>query len=518
MGGMKRAITVVLLIALTTSTPIPATAGKWAKGLYAKSITDVYKVYYNRYTKGGKKGKPVLFQFGVGDFSGDGLPEIVLGGPILDHKTSGQLYTRMKTFVISPSKKGKFSLYKPMHNVMPYSDNARHTIIADFNGDNRNDLFIVDHGYDAEPFPGDQNVLVLSRGKRKFFNAKTRVPKLKDFSHGAGAGDVDGDGDIDLFIAQSRYEGSSHHYFLENRKGRFVRVPNGKWIDKSLSKIATGTSAPGGGIDRLSTAGLEDIDGDGQIDLILVTGKGEALHNTRIVFGQKGKFRQSNVVELPADRFFGNKNITRNYIADDIDGNGLKDLILLHIADIGGSQKGVSLQVLSQTKKRKFQDKTKRYIPFGGSTKKAEWSYALHLVDLNNDKRKDLVVQSLGSLMATGGGFPPRVFLQQKNKQFKPVPNRNLTGDHNWQLAGVQPVDIDGDGELELVGSKVRRDSSNPNKWYFIIQVAELTSKKTNPRIIDKTANYETSESPIHLIIDGSGRRIYTDRPERYSQ
>ena len=514
---MKRLIGVVALIILLVSVPMPAMAGKWAKGLYAKTITNAYKVYYNRYTKGGKKGSPVLLQFGVGDFSGDDLPEIVYGGPLLDPKTGGNLYTRMKTFVISPSKKGKFSLYKPMHNVMPYNNEARHTIIADFNGDNRNDLFIVDHGYDADPFPGDQNALVLSRGKRKFFNAKTRVPKLKDFSHGAGAGDVDGDGDIDLFIAQSRHEGSSHHYFLENRKGKFIRVPNGKWIDESLSKIASGTSAPGGGIDRLSTAGLEDIDGDGQIDLILVTGKGEALHNTRIVFGHKGKFKASNVVELPADGFFGNINITRNYVAGDIDGDGLKDLILLHIADIGGSQKGMSLQVLVQTKKRIFKDKTKRYIPFAGSTKKAEWSYALHLADLNNDKRKDLVVQSLGSLMATGGGFPPRVFLQQKNEQFKPVPNRNLTGDHNWQLNGIQPVDIDGDGQLELVGSKTM-EASNPAKNYFFVKVVELTTKKTKPEFIDKTAIYETSKSPIHLIIDESGRRIYTDQPERYSQ
>ncbi len=485
MGGMNRLIAVVALITLVASIPNPAMAGKWAKGLYAKSITNVSKVYYNRYIKGGKKGKPVLLQFGVGDFSDDDLPEIVYGGPILDQKTSGQLYTRMKTFVISPSKKGKFSLYKPMHNVMPYSDNARHAIIADFNGDNRNDLFIVDHGYDADPFPGDQNVLVLSRGKRKFFNAKTRVPKLKDFSHGVGAGDVDGDGDIDLFIAQSRHEGSSHHYFLENRKGKFIRVPNGKWIDESLSKITVDWDRiPGGGIDRLSTAGIEDIDGDGQIDLILVTGKGESLHNTRIVFGHKGKFKASNVVELPADRFFKNKNITRNYVAGDIDGNGLKDLILLHIADIGGNQKGVSLQVLVQTKKRKFKDKTKRYIPFGGSTKKAEWSYALHLADLNNDKRKDLVVQSLGELMAPGGSFPPRVFLQQKNKQFKPVPNRNLTGKHNWQLAGIQPVDIDGDGQLELVGYRTM-EASNPVKNYFLVQVVELTTKKTKLKFID---------------------------------
>ncbi len=513
---MKRLIGVVALIILLVSVPMPAMAGKWAKGLYAKTITNAYKVYYNRYTKGGKKGKPVLIQFGVGDFSGDDLPEIVYGGPLLDPKTGGNLYTRMKTFVISPSKKGKFSLYKPMHNVMPYSDNARHTIIADFNGDNRNDLFIVDHGYDADPFPGDQNALVLSRGKRKFFNAKTRVPKLKDFSHGAGAGDVDGDGDIDLFIAQSRHEGSSHHYFLENRKGKFIRVPNGKWIDESLSKIASGTSAPGGGIDRLSTAGLEDIDGDGQIDLILVTGKGEALHNTRIVFGHKGKFKASNVVELPADGFFGNINITRNYVAGDIDGDGLKDLILLHIADIGGSQKGMSLQVLVQTKKRIFKDKTKRYIPFAGSTKKAEWSYALHLADLNNDKRKDLVVQSNGYLKHPGVNVP-RVFLQQKNKQFKPIPNRNLTGNHDWQLMGLQPVDIDGDGQVELVGSR-EIHFDNPSKNYFFVQVVELTTKKTKPEFIDKTAIYETSKSPIHLIIDESGRRIYTDQPERYSQ
>ena len=49
---MKRLIAVVALITLVVSVPIPAMPGKWAKGLYAKTITDEYKVYYNRYWSG----------------------------------------------------------------------------------------------------------------------------------------------------------------------------------------------------------------------------------------------------------------------------------------------------------------------------------------------------------------------------------------------------------------------------------------------------------------------------------
>jgi len=61
-------------------------------------------------------------------------------------------------------------------------------------------------------------------------------------------------------------------------------------------------------------------------------------------------------------------------------------------------------------------------------------------------------------------------------------------------------------------------EDSNPAKNYSLVQVVELTTKKTKPEFIDKAAIYETSKSPIHLIIDESGRRIYTDQPERYSQ
>ena len=185
----------------------------------------------------------------------------------------------------------------------------------------------------------------------------------------------------------------------------------------------------------------------------------------------------------PADRFFKNKSIPRHYVAGDIDGNGLNDLILVHLGDQGGSQLGTSLQVLVQVKKRKFKDKTKHYIPFGGSYKQGDWSYALHLADLNNDKRKDLIVQNVGPLRVTGEVSPPRVFLQQRNKQFKPVRISNLTGSRDWILFGIQPVDIDGDGQMELVGQN-KFEASNPAKNYFTIQVVELTTKKVKTKFV----------------------------------
>ena len=155
----------------------------------------------------------------------------------------------------------------------------------------------------------------------------------------------------------------------------------------------------------------------------------------------------------------------------------------MHLANQAEGQIGTSLQVLVQTKKRKFKDKTKRYIPFGGSYKQGDWSYALHLADLNNDKRKDLIVQNVGPLRIKGEVSPPRVFLQQKNKQFKPVRINNLTGGRDWILYGIQPVDIDGDGQMELVGQN-KRESSNPANNYFTIQVIELTTKKVKTKFV----------------------------------
>ena len=136
-------------------------------------------------------------------------------------------------------------------------------------------------------------------------------------------------------------------------------------------------------------------------------------------------------------------------MVEDLDRNGLKDVILVHnrFPSVGGFQ-GMSFQALLQIKKRIFQDKTARYFP-GLHYSTGGWCFWLFLVDLNNDKRKDLVCSSLQSMKEGGEPDRPRVFLQQKNRQFKPVRITNLTGGREFILRGLLPADVDNDGQVE---------------------------------------------------------------------
>ena len=59
---------------------------------------------------------------------------------------------------------------------IPRTQHGRQIVIADFNGDRRNDIFVADHGYDAEPFPGRANTLVLSTADGKLVDASGNMP------------------------------------------------------------------------------------------------------------------------------------------------------------------------------------------------------------------------------------------------------------------------------------------------------------------------------------------------------
>jgi hypothetical protein len=83
---------------------------------------------------------------------------------------------------------------------IPRTQHGRQIVIADFNADRRNDIFVADHGYDAMPFAGHPNTLALSTAEGKLVDASGNLPPESGFSHSATAADVDRDGDVDLYV------------------------------------------------------------------------------------------------------------------------------------------------------------------------------------------------------------------------------------------------------------------------------------------------------------------------------
>lgn len=256
-------------------------------------------------------------------------------------------------------------------------------------------------------------------------------------AHSLAVGDVNGDGLDDVFVG----EFNSGFFLLQTQNGPFTY-----FTDNFISNLGWNyrdPDLPNATNVLLIDSHLADFNGDSFDDLLLGWGHGTAY--SRIFFNdQRGNFDQSNSVPLPVSVYGVENNLHMKTFSSDLDSDGDLDILILQ-SRYDPYYGGTYIQYLEQTEPNVFVDVTSQRLvdpyqfedTFGG---RLQWSNFWELVDIDNDGDDDLVGTSVKEQS-------PIVFVNDGAGNFTEatLKNSNISG---------KPIawgDYDNDGKIEFV-------------------------------------------------------------------
>jgi hypothetical protein len=312
---------------------------------------------------------------------------------------------------------------------LPNLTHPREMVWGDFNHDGRPDIFVAAHGYDALPFAGETNVLLISNSDGTYTDRSSTLPQASDFSHSACVGDVGGDGNPDIYVGN--FGGQVTPYFLMgNGDGTFTKRTTG------LPPEVIGPVEERG---HYLSCLLVDIDQDGHLDLVLGTG-GTPGHLDNIILFNDGTagFGGRPIYRLPQGPLRGVLDIATL----DVNRDGRPDLLVLFQEDTTTGH-GFGLQVLVNQGDGTLADETTSRLPGFVSRPDGPWPAFINLVDLNGDGWEDIYFP-----MGQDGDNYLRVWLNNGNGTWAPVEPSSLPAQSN---SAALIVDFDGDGRPDLL-------------------------------------------------------------------
>lgn len=160
----------------------------------------------------------------------------------------------------------------------------RKAIVADFNNDGRPDIFIACHGFDAAPFPGERNKVILSQPNGTYL-IQDASPDV-GFFHSASAADLNGDGLPDVIVTNN-FDPSRAIVFINQGGGIFQR--------ESTPRLPSSI----GGKNYFSVE-LADVDADGRIDVLLGGHEWEGAATIVLLNPGNSNFTSVTPVTIPA--------------------------------------------------------------------------------------------------------------------------------------------------------------------------------------------------------------------------
>ena len=260
------------------------------------------------------------------------------------------------------------------------------------NGDNYCDLILIDNGDESKPTSTKETVkIVLSDGKGGYDLKEIKTNEDENplwRKEGGDVGDLNEDGIPDLVITCNMfvyiYWGiKDFPYFITDKHATFVgdvdnfgyKSNNG--FNEKVNNVAGNTY----------WAIITDFNKDGKNDIVFGVGEDDKI-NQRILINQgNGRFNSNGLILLP--NFYDNKESTINqdYIIDDINGDGLNDLIALRAV---GNYQSWDLSIYFQNKNGGFSIDKNAFQFTINSVRKDKSLGKLIYFDFNKDGKKDI--------------------------------------------------------------------------------------------------------------------------------
>jgi len=373
-----------------------------------------------------------LDMVGSGDFDGDGWEDLVVAR--LDFGTA-------RTFEIDillsdgsgHLREGTSQLFS---GPVPRVQHPREIVIADFNGDGRDDIFIADHGQDAPPHPGYPNTLVLSTASGGLVDATGNLPQQSDFTHSATAADIDADGDVDLFVGNVWGQNEiPQQIWLNDGTGRF-HVATGR-MPPAQSDLSQG----------YTTCLFADVNNDGASDLILGGAGPFGADSVVLLNNARGYFALRAGAMPPKP--WSPVDMALDIQVWDIDYDGYLDLFISYADE---NHDGRYIQVLINNGDGTFRDETPTRLPQVRNVD--PWIRFIDLLDLDYDGDVDIVGQAMA-----GEGHP--FYLNDGWGYFRRWDKPFEIHGHVFAL-----LDLTGDGRRDIVRGWSAGDGE-PEQYYL---------------------------------------------------
>ncbi|MCW5912138.1 MAG: VCBS repeat-containing protein [Cyclobacteriaceae bacterium] len=344
--------------------------------------------------------------------------------------------TRLTFARLDTLNSAKIQVVWPGGDVTELDSKSKHVVI-----ERQADAINQNQRVEKAPLMRQVNLFSVKHEEDDFnaFNRESLIPHmLSTQGPPVVVADCNGDGIDDLFIGGGK--GQAGALLLQNRSGKF----SGKIIPDFIKhKAAEDTDAA-----------FVDVDADGDVDLVVVSGGQEELDNRTLLMPRlylndgAGNFTYS---EEAFSNIYLHASCVRPY---DFDGDGDIDLFIgasvmpflygmspvSYLLENDG--KGKFTPVVDWLGRSEFDNPT-RVRP--GMVKDAKWIY------INQDKLPDLVL--------AGEWMPITVLIQQPDRKFKNATNEFALAETNGWWNALEVADFDNDGDLDLIAGNLGLNS-----------------------------------------------------------